>query len=411
MPFTSLWGSILDVRISNCWGRRGDKSLSGTNFIEGGCLGPLSFICSTSPTHYTTKGAKIGAIRSGLCVGASSLPSALRAPVSVHIGLLDNNLEHAIRICEDVGRHDRSLCAGGNSSSPSLVSESGGLEHRARLLPYPDFVMTLSPDGDTHHFTIWATNGGGGPYGANLVQFLGKPLNLVSTSYGSSKEIAKLDAYVSFFSSWSAKSAAAGIACGYPPLNRRVSLIFPWIHCRRYMCSNRALVPPRMQQFHSDPATRFWFPRFSALDDLGASRWEEEWANRMRMEGFSPEDLSTIGGIATVSLLHSFIPTHWLPFSIVGRAQKWNLSRTLLVSTSLSPSSSFQSWVFALVFRASCWRISVLLIPDSRRVRLCLSSLLVDAEALRGQNLFFFFFESIVSSYYSGSSLFSSFWT
>ncbi|KAK6138237.1 hypothetical protein DH2020_028021 [Rehmannia glutinosa] len=44
------------------------------------------------------------------------------------------------------------------------------------------------------------------------------------------------------------------------------------------------------------------------------------------------EDLSTIGGIATVSLLHSFIPTHWLPFSIVGRAQKWTLSRTLLVT-------------------------------------------------------------------------------
>ncbi|XP_077248932.1 fe(3+) dicitrate transport system permease [Tasmannia lanceolata] len=50
------------------------------------------------------------------------------------------------------------------------------------------------------------------------------------------------------------------------------------------------------------------------------------------MESFSPKDLSTIGGIATVSLLHSFIPTHWLPFSIVGRAQNWTLSRTLLVT-------------------------------------------------------------------------------
>ena len=50
------------------------------------------------------------------------------------------------------------------------------------------------------------------------------------------------------------------------------------------------------------------------------------------MEDLSAADLSTIGGIATVSLLHSFIPTHWLPFSIVGRAQKWTLSRTLLVS-------------------------------------------------------------------------------
>ncbi|CAL0317564.1 unnamed protein product [Lupinus luteus] len=50
------------------------------------------------------------------------------------------------------------------------------------------------------------------------------------------------------------------------------------------------------------------------------------------MGSFSAEDLSTIGGIATVSVLHSFIPTHWLPFSIVARAQKWTLSRTLLVT-------------------------------------------------------------------------------
>lgn len=62
--------------------------------------------------------------------------------------------------------------------------------------------------------------------------------------------------------------------------------------------------------------------------------------------GFSAEDLSTIGGIATVSLLHSFIPTHWLPFSIVGRAQKWTLSRTLLVSQYLPTLSFFFSFIF-----------------------------------------------------------------
>jgi hypothetical protein len=44
------------------------------------------------------------------------------------------------------------------------------------------------------------------------------------------------------------------------------------------------------------------------------------------------KEVSTIGGIATVSVLHSFIPTHWLPFSIVGRAQKWSIWQTLLVS-------------------------------------------------------------------------------
>ena len=50
-------------------------------------------------------------------------------------------------------------------------------------------------------------------------------------------------------------------------------------------------------------------------------------------------ELSTFGGIATVSILHSFIPTHWLPFSVVGRAQKWTITQTLLVSE--SPGSEF----------------------------------------------------------------------
>ncbi|MFQ6638842.1 hypothetical protein Gotur_014453 [Gossypium turneri] len=76
------------------------------------------------------------------------------------------------------------------------------------------------------------------------------------------------------------------------------------------------------------------------------------------MESFGAEDLSTIGGIATVSLLHSFIPTHWLPFSIVGRAQNWTLSRTLFVSK--SPSSNY------LCFRSN----SHILIPRLKKTPL-----------------------------------------
>lgn len=74
---------------------------------------------------------------------------------------------------------------------------------------------------------------------------------------------------------------------------------------------------------------------------VAARRWWRA-ADRIeqRMDGggglgglrWTAEEASTIGGIATVSLLHSFIPTHWLPFSIVARAQRWPLSRTLLVS-------------------------------------------------------------------------------
>ncbi|CAI5473809.1 unnamed protein product [Closterium sp. Yama58-4] len=43
-------------------------------------------------------------------------------------------------------------------------------------------------------------------------------------------------------------------------------------------------------------------------------------------------NLSTFGGIATVSLVHSLIPTHWLPFSVVGRVQKWTIHQTLSIT-------------------------------------------------------------------------------
>eukprot|EP00899_Mesostigma_viride_P012504 jgi/Mesvir1/21254/Mv21658-RA.1 len=46
-----------------------------------------------------------------------------------------------------------------------------------------------------------------------------------------------------------------------------------------------------------------------------------------------PEEVSTIGGMVTVSFLHSLLPTHWLPFSLVGKAQSWTLTKTLLITT------------------------------------------------------------------------------
>lgn len=60
------------------------------------------------------------------------------------------------------------------------------------------------------------------------------------------------------------------------------------------------------------------------------------FASREEMAEIAKE-VGTIGGIATVSVLHSFIPTHWLPFSIVGRAQNWSIHRILLVSKSPFP--------------------------------------------------------------------------
>ena len=44
------------------------------------------------------------------------------------------------------------------------------------------------------------------------------------------------------------------------------------------------------------------------------------------------EQLAGLVSIATVSLLHTLLPSHWLCFALVGRAQKWSLRRTLGVT-------------------------------------------------------------------------------
>ncbi|MDB5421810.1 MAG: hypothetical protein JWR59_1757 [Brevundimonas sp.] len=39
--------------------------------------------------------------------------------------------------------------------------------------------------------------------------------------------------------------------------------------------------------------------------------------------------LSLLGGGFVAAFLHAALPTHWLPFVLVGRAQKWTLAKTL----------------------------------------------------------------------------------
>lgn len=40
---------------------------------------------------------------------------------------------------------------------------------------------------------------------------------------------------------------------------------------------------------------------------------------------------SLLGGGFAAAFLHAALPTHWLPFVLVGRAQRWSLARSLLV--------------------------------------------------------------------------------
>jgi hypothetical protein len=46
-----------------------------------------------------------------------------------------------------------------------------------------------------------------------------------------------------------------------------------------------------------------------------------------------PVLLSLVGGGFAAAFLHAALPTHWLPFVLVGRAQRWSVTRGLLVVT------------------------------------------------------------------------------
>lgn len=86
------------------------------------------------------------------------------------------------------------------------------------------------------------------------------------------------------------------------------------------LCKDRTHPDQQLLGWHAKRSLRIYLHVEAAVSE------------RMSAMGISAEELSTIGGIATVSTLHAFIPTHWLPFSVVGRAQKWTLTTTLLVS-------------------------------------------------------------------------------
>eukprot|EP00736_Rhodelphis_marinus_P013110 Rmarinus@m.23819 len=46
----------------------------------------------------------------------------------------------------------------------------------------------------------------------------------------------------------------------------------------------------------------------------------------------SAEEISILVSSATVSSAHTLLPNHWISFSLIGKAQKWSLSRTLFVT-------------------------------------------------------------------------------
>lgn len=46
-----------------------------------------------------------------------------------------------------------------------------------------------------------------------------------------------------------------------------------------------------------------------------------------------PVLLSLVGGGFAAAFLHAALPTHWLPFVLVGRAQRWSLARNLAAVT------------------------------------------------------------------------------
>ena len=46
----------------------------------------------------------------------------------------------------------------------------------------------------------------------------------------------------------------------------------------------------------------------------------------------APSLILLLGAAATVALLHSILPDHWVPLAVVARAQRWSLLRVARVS-------------------------------------------------------------------------------
>lgn len=46
-----------------------------------------------------------------------------------------------------------------------------------------------------------------------------------------------------------------------------------------------------------------------------------------------PLTASLLGGGFVAAFLHAALPTHWLPFVLVGRAQRWRMGQTLMAAT------------------------------------------------------------------------------
>eukprot|EP00976_Prorocentrum_cordatum_P036569 744102-Prorocentrum_minimum.AAC.1 len=86
------------------------------------------------------------------------------------------------------------------------------------------------------------------------------------------------------------------------------------------------------------------------------------------------EHLYTFFGMSTVSVLHSLLPTHWLPFSVVGRAHGWTLGKTLLITAAGGTchviSTTLLGWTAATmanaVFSEETIHMMVGAPPDSR---------------------------------------------
>ena len=67
----------------------------------------------------------------------------------------------------------------------------------------------------------------------------------------------------------------------------------------------------------------------------------------------SPPDLqqpvliSLLGGGFVAAFLHAALPTHWLPFVLVGRAQRWSLTRVMTVA--VTAGLALNAWIGGLL--------------------------------------------------------------
>ncbi|WP_077923911.1 hypothetical protein [Spirosoma sp. 209] len=65
-----------------------------------------------------------------------------------------------------------------------------------------------------------------------------------------------------------------------------------------------------------------------------------------------------LAGSLTLSLLHALIPSHWLPFVTIGRAERWSLRQTLTVTAIAGLAHTVSTTLLGVLVSLAGWQLA-----------------------------------------------------